>query len=74
MQNEEIKERYNAAVCVLTDCLNMIELAAENKNLKESLEDMTLLYQDADDRVTDLTAICIANGWNPDYDVIGKSE
>jgi hypothetical protein len=72
--NEEQMARLNNAIEFATGCINALELINELNECKENLADMTALYSEADDERIELRAICIANGWNPDSNIIGKSE
>ncbi|RMG22181.1 MAG: hypothetical protein D6732_26090 [Methanobacteriota archaeon] len=55
--NNELIERYNKLIEVLTAGLDKAELAAENARLKDKVEELADLVSEQDERILELEAI-----------------
>ena len=56
---QELIQRLNDSVEVLTNCTNMLEMAAKLKQLEEENAELTELAHDQEDEITRLNAVCI---------------
>ncbi len=60
--NNELLERYNNLINVITDGLSRGELAEENRKLKAKIGELADLVKDQEDRILELEAILYQNG------------
>jgi RecJ-like exonuclease len=74
MSAEELKQRLNEAIAVLSDGVAKLEILAENKQLKETNEELAELAHDQAERITDLEAILIFHHIDPESQTACKSE
>ena len=56
---QELIDRLNTSVEALTNCANMVEMAAKLKELEENNAELTELAHDQEDEITRLSNVCI---------------